>query len=493
MQNKSIIIAGLGPGAKETLTFGVMEALKKAPRVLLRTKIHPVVSWLDEQGVVYQSFDRYYEECDNFQQLYRRIAAEVLAEAEKQQLLYAVPGHPLVAEETVQLILNGARERGLTVEILPAASFLDAIFSRVGYDPNDGLQVLDGLSLRQRPPVPAMAAVITQVYSRFVAGDVKLTLMEYYDDHHPIKVIRAAGVPGEEKIVEIPLYQLDRLDWIDHLTSVFVPAKSGAVGNNRCNYPLDALVDVMATLRGDNGCPWDKEQTHETLKQYLLEETYEVLEALDSGDAHKICDELGDLLLQVVFHAQIAAEDNRFDINDVINAITEKMVRRHPHVFGDTTVKNSDEVLVNWDKIKAEEQNRRHEPQSLLSGVSAALPALVRAAKLQAKAARVGFDWPDYKGAVKKVKEELEELYTVIETGEREKIRMELGDVLFAVVNMARLLKVDAEGALTGANGKFMRRFQYIEKKAYQRGKELSEMTLEEMDCLWEEAKGLER
>ncbi|MTI82123.1 MAG: nucleoside triphosphate pyrophosphohydrolase [Firmicutes bacterium] len=493
MNDKQLIIAGLGPGGKETLTLGVLEALQSTPKVMLRTRVHPVVSWLEEQGVVYQSFDTYYDQSENFQQLYRMIANQVLSQAEKQQVLYAVPGHPLVAEETVRIILNEAQKNGVSVEVLPAASFLDAVFSKVGIDPNNGLQILDGLSLTEQRLNSEMATVVTQVYSKIVAGDVKLTLMDHYRDDYPIKVIRAAGVPGEQRITDIPLYQLDRLDWIDHLTSIYIPAQDGDLLVKQYNYPLDPLVDVMAKLRGDDGCPWDKEQTHETLKQYLIEEAYEVLEALALEETHKICEELGDLLLQVVFHAQIASECSRFDMNDVVDSITEKMVRRHPHVFGKTSVNNSEEVLVNWDKIKAEEKNLQYQTKSILDGVPTSLPALVRSTKLQAKAARVGFDWPNYKGAQEKIKEELDELYAIIDTEDSKKISMELGDVLFAVVNLARLINVDAEGALTSTCGKFLRRFQYIENKACEKEWELSKMTLEELDALWNEAKCLER
>lgn len=258
-----------------------------------------------------------------------------------------------------------------------------------------------------------------------------------------------------------------------------------------CKYPLDRLVEVMERLRGEEGCPWDREQTHQSLTPYLVEETYEVLEALADQQARKVCDELGDLLLQIVFHAQIAKEQKNFDMNDVISAITEKMIRRHPHVFGGVEVANSDEVLVNWDKIKSQERGGE-EKRSLLEGIPKGLPALNRAHKLQAKAAQVGFDWPDYRGALDKLQEELDELKAAIDHNNKEEIFQELGDILFAVVNVARLLEIDAEGALTGTNSKFERRFRYIEYKSREAGKPLHKMTLKEMDYWWNEAKCLE-
>lgn len=259
-----------------------------------------------------------------------------------------------------------------------------------------------------------------------------------------------------------------------------------------CRFPLDPLVDVLARLRSEEGCPWDREQDHRTLRPYLLEEAYEVLEALDEEDMYKICEELGDLLLQIVFHAQIAAENRHFDMNDVVAGITQKMIRRHPHVFGSVTVKDSNEVLVNWEKIKAKEREGGL-PKSLLSGVSRSLPALMRAAKLQEKAASVGFDWPDYRGALEKTREELDELEAVISSGDKVQIERELGDLIFSAVNLARLLGVEPETALSETSGKFVRRFGYVEKMARLAGKKLSQCTLAELDMWWEEAKKQEK
>jgi len=261
--------------------------------------------------------------------------------------------------------------------------------------------------------------------------------------------------------------------------------------NGGCHYPLDKLVAVMTRLRGPEGCPWGKEQTHQSLTPYLVEETYEVLEALAEGQPEQICDELGDLLLQIVFHAQIASEEHNFDINDVVTAITEKMIRRHPHVFGSVEVANSAQVLVNWDKIKNQEQGNRRK-DSVLEGIPKGLPALNKAHKLQAKVAQVGFDWPDYRGAWDKLTEELNEFKTAIDHNNEDEIYSELGDILFAVVNVARLLNIDAEGALVSTNNKFIRRFQYIENQGKEQGICLQKMTLEEMDYWWNQAKCLE-
>lgn len=251
---------------------------------------------------------------------------------------------------------------------------------------------------------------------------------------------------------------------------------------------MDPLVDLLARLRGEGGCPWDREQDHLTLRSYLLEETYEVLEALNEENMYKLCEELGDLLLQIAFHAQIAAENGDFDMNDVVRVIKEKMIRRHPHVFGSTTVRDSQEVTLNWKKIK-ELERQGQVTAGLLDGVPMSLTALMRAMKLQEKAAAVGFDWPDYRGAMEKVNEELGELKAAILDGEQAQIESELGDLLFSVVNLSRLLGIDPEVTLAGTSEKFIKRFGHVERIALQNRKELSQCSLAELDTWWEEAK----
>jgi len=248
---------------------------------------------------------------------------------------------------------------------------------------------------------------------------------------------------------------------------------------------LDELVEVMRKLRAENGCPWDREQTHQSLKPYLLEETYEVLEALDRKDDVELKEELGDLLLQIIFHAQLAAEENRFTIDDVAQSIVNKLKRRHPHVFSNTTVKDSDEVLKNWEKIKKGEGK-----ESVLDGVPKGLPALLKARRVQEKAKRVGFDWENAEGAIQKVNEEIEELFHVMKSGNKNKIEEEFGDILFSLVNVSRFLGFDAEEALRKTIDKFMQRFRNVEKMIKENGKkELKQYSLKELDQLWEEAK----
>jgi len=483
-----VTIVGLGPGSWTGLplgTYQILEQEQKAGRsILLRTERHPVVSDLCAKGIVFSALDSFYEEAEEFAEVYQRIAEHVLSEAQARgEVVYAVPGHPGVAESTVVILRRLGRERGTEVVIGPGHSFLDDLLVSVGVDPMDGLLLLDGTSLFPRQLNPSLHLVLAQVYNRDVASDVKLTLMTQYPDDYEVTVARAVGVEGLERVERMPLYMIDRLDWIDHLTTVYVPATTSEEVVNR---QLWRFVEIIAALRDpDTGCPWDLKQTHKSLRKYLLEEAYEAADAIDRDDPFELADELGDVLLQIVLHAQIGSEEGTFDIHEVIRNVTDKMIRRHPHVFGGAMeADTADQVVANWQEIKAQEKAERGEVQgSVLDGVPASLPAMTAAYKIQKKAADVGFDWDDVSYVYQKVKEEITELE---ETDDKQG---ELGDLFFALVNLARFLKVDPEEALAGTNRKFRSRFSYIEQRLREQGKTPEQSTLEEMDRLWEEAK----
>ncbi len=261
---------------------------------------------------------------------------------------------------------------------------------------------------------------------------------------------------------------------------------------------FERLVEIMDTLRGPNGCPWDKQQDFNSLKPMLVEEVYEVLEAIENGDFEGVSDELGDLLLHVVFHAYLGKEAGHFDINTVIEKISDKLVRRHPHVFGDESASTAEEVIKNWEAIKAQEKaqklkNRTPDQRSLLEGIPSKLPAIHEAHQISSRAARVGFDWPDIEGIFEKLQEEVAELKEVISADgvavRRERLEDEIGDMLFVIVNIARYLKIDSESALKRANRKFKARFQYMEGELAKQGKKLEQTSLEEMEALWQKAK----
>ncbi len=252
--------------------------------------------------------------------------------------------------------------------------------------------------------------------------------------------------------------------------------------------PFESLVDVIAILRGENGCPWDREQTHSSLKSTLIEETYETVEAIDSGDSNHLKEELGDLLLNIMLQAQIADESDNFDIYDVIESLIEKLIRRHPHVFGNVAVESADEVVKNWESIKSQEEGYE-DRESILDGIPVALPALLRGQKIQKRAARVGFDWDNISDVFNKVEEELNEVNDSLKNDDQNEIEMEIGDLLFAVVNLCRFVDLQAEETLRKANRKFVSRFKRMETKLNTQGKNISDQSLEELDKIWNEVK----
>ncbi|MGE5629542.1 MAG: nucleoside triphosphate pyrophosphohydrolase [Caulobacteraceae bacterium] len=479
-----ITIVGLGPGDYRQLSLEALEYIKEAVTLVLRTEKHPVVDYIRSRKIGFTTCDDIYDSEASFEGTYERICERVLNLCkEKGEVVYAVPGHPLVAEKSVELIANKADE-GMEVRIIPALSFIDVVLSSLRIDPAYGLKIIDGLSLKSQKPDTKCGNIITQVYNRLVASEVKLKLMDYYKDDFEICVIRAAGVPGQEKIARMPLYELDRVEWVDYLTSIYIPP----VYNDEKYKSMDDLVNLMERLRGEDGCPWDKEQTRETLKPYLLEETYEVLDAIEKDDVELLVEELGDLLLQVVFHAQIAKEDGEFDINDVITGIVTKLIIRHPHVFGDVKVTSESGALKSWEASKRKHKGIDNYTQTL-TDIPEVLPSLMRSFKVQQKAALTGFDWDNIDDVFAKVYEEYEELKEVYKTGEKDIIEEEFGDLLFSIVNVSRFLKLQPELALRAATEKFIKRFEYIEKTALQSGKKLDKMSLQEMDKLWEQAK----
>jgi tetrapyrrole methylase family protein/MazG family protein len=483
-----ITIVGLGPGSWTGLPLGSYQILETQQAaggaIFLRTERHPVVDDLRTKGIVFVALDSFYEAAQEFAEVYQNIADHLFEQAHQNgHIVYAVPGHPGVAEITVQNLRRQAPQHNVEVVIGPGHSFLDDLLVNLGVDPTDGLLFLDGTSLLPRQVNPSLHTVIAQVYSRDVASDVKLTLMQQYPDDYPVTVARAIGVEGLERVETMPLYEIDRLDWIDHLTTLYLPA---TMEEQVINSQLWQFVDIIAALRHpETGCPWDLKQTHQSLRPYVLEEAFEVADAIDRDEPFDLADELGDLLLQIVLHAQIGSEEGTFDIYEVIRSASEKMIRRHPHVFATAEAETAEDVVANWADIKAQEKADKGEAaEHLLDSVPASMPALMTAHKIQKKAAGVGFDWDDLSQVYQKVKEEITELE---ETDDDH--AGELGDLLFALVNLARFLKVDPEEALARTNRKFRNRFAYIEDTLREQGKTPQESTLEEMDALWNEAK----
>ena len=482
----TVTIVGLGAGSAEALPQGTLAALTAGKAVLLRTERHPVVAHLRALGIDFSSLDGEYERAEEFAQVYDRIAERVLAAADAAgEVVFAVPGHPAVAEKSVQLLRERAPGRGHAIVFGPGRSFLDDMLLRLGVDPVEGLLIADAAELDERQLLPRRHLVVVQMYNRALAAEVKMALIEVYGDEHEVTLARAVGVPGEECVARFPLFELDRQSGIDHLTTLYVPPLAGDAA---LYGEYSELLRLVARLRSPaGGCPWDLAQTHETLRPYAIEEAYEVAHAIDGGDPGELADELGDLLLQVALHAQIGRDEGFFQMRDVIRGLCAKLVRRHPHVFGDASALDAEAVRAQWERVKAEERaGGRKADESELDRVKRALPPFAECAGLHARAAELGFDWPDAAGAFAKVREELRELEAARTPENR---REELGDALFAAVNLAVRFGMDPERALREANAKFRRRFAAVEAEMRARGLKFSGASLAQLEELWQNAK----
>ena len=532
-----IIVAGLGPGAWGQVTLEARDLLDGASTIYLRTRTHPTADQLPPHLKV-ETFDYLYEREESFEEIYRMIAERLveIAAASEQPVIYCVPGHPAVGEASVRHLRRVCGERGIDVQLVAGLSFVEPVCTALGVDPLErGLQIVDGTelvgfggsresgvgsreesgepflfspySLPVEPEAfpaltglsPMYPVLVCQVYSDRVASACKLLLMERYPDDHPVRIVLNAGVPGQERLIETTLAAMDRGHSINHLACVYLPPLEPLALPREFN----SLVYVMGRLRGPGGCPWDREQTHDSIKHHLLEEAYEAVDAMDAGDPEILAEELGDLLLQVVFHSQLAVSDEEFTLGDVVGHIVSKLVRRHPHVFGDVQVTGAEHVVRNWEVIKAGEREAKAkagrkfdsaqaaeqglEGTGLLLSVPRAMPALERAQQLQVRSSRVGFDWTNIEGVFEKVREELGEL-EVEES--RERRTEEMGDLLFVLVCLAEWMGINAEEALRRANDKYLRRFTAMEKLIVAKGGKLRGMSVDDMDKVWQEIKG---
>ena len=479
-----IVVVGLGPGDPQHITDETRTAIARIPHRHLRTAIHPS-AYLVPDAVTY---DDLYESADTFDDVYFEIANRLVAAANAHgEVLYAVPGSPLILERTVRYLRERAEQGLVELDVLPAMSFLDVAWTRLGVDPVEaGVRLVDGHDFATAAAGERGPLLVAHTHANWVLSDIKLAV-EGASGTEAVTILHALGT-DDERVVETTWAQLDQTLDANHLTSIYVPHLAAPVGQEYVRFH-----ELTRTLREQ--CPWDIEQTHESLIPFLLEETYEVVDALQAlvdtepADHPSVDDdlieELGDLLFQIEFHATIAEQEGRFTIADVTQGIHDKLVRRHPHVFGDTIAEDTDEVLSNWDDIKRAEKNRT----SVFDGIPRSLPSLAYAQKVGRKASKVGFDWPTVNGAFPKVAEETAELAEAMELEDHQASIDELGDLLFAVVNVARHLKIDAELALRAASDKFRSRFEGVEQLARERNIDLHISGLDTLDTLWDEVK----
>lgn len=500
---------GLGPGNIDVLPAKAHTFLTSGLPILLRTQRHPCVesgplaAHFLTRGAAVIALDEEYETGRTFEETYEAIVERVLrTHATLGDLVYAVPGHPLIGESTIRLLLERAKTEGIEIKIVGAPSFVDACLEALCEPVVDHLHVVDAHLLTQGLPYanPNLNVdgpmLLYQVHDKEIASDVKLALMDAgYPDEMLITVLKAAGVPHLEAVYTIPLVGIDRID-ADHLTTLWVPA----LPREHRPADLNTLLDIMARLRDpDDGCPWDLKQSHQTLRTYLLEEAYEVAEAIDEDDPDALVDELGDVLLQIAFHAQLGRESGMFTMSDVCHAICEKMIRRHPHVFSDTVADTSDAVIVNWNAIKAQEKAEKGilADTTILSSISKSLPALDMAMEVSRKTVAVGFEWPESNDLKAKCQEELAELLVEWEamlkspTDERARARFasEFGDVLFTLVNVARWAKINPETSLRQQIQRFKTRWCIVETLRLADALEWEQVTTRLFRVYWDTAK----
>jgi tetrapyrrole methylase family protein/MazG family protein len=466
-----ITITGLGPGDFDRIPAPIrLVLLDPNVTVVVRTLEHPAARELARMREV-ESCDDLYESQDSFEGVYQAIADRVVTAAATGRVVYAVPGSPMLGEFAVRNLLTS----GAHVEVIPAESFVDAVLAEVGYDPLDrGLQILNGHDLPD-PLVLDKPTIVAQLDRPEVLADVAARIARVLPEEAVVRVL--AGVGSSDQVdVAATASEIDPA-LAGYRTSMFIDSDPGG---------LIGAVRTMSILREE--CPWDREQTHQSLVKYLVEETYELIDAVsrlgsDEPDwvaYAQVEDELGDVLLSVLFHAVIARQTGAFDIDDVAEVMRQKLVRRHPHVFADVDVDSAEDVKRNWDQIKDEERGSSRD--SLMDGVPPGMPALQRASKIQNRAAKAGFDWDRASEVVPKVREELDELEAVLE--DPAAVESELGDVLFSVINLARHLGVDGEMALRGAIDRFEARFRHMEGVG-----PLDGLSLDELNRRWEEAK----
>ena len=484
-----LALVGLGPGDPHLLPAPSRDLLATARAVFLRSQEHPVVPSLTARAGRWTAFDALWDGEGGDEEPVERAVVAVLeavrSAAAGETVALAVPGSPLLDDALARRARAAALAAGLPVRVLEAPSLLDPVLAAGDGDPGAGLQVVDSWEPRLPPPLPGAGLVVTNLRER-VLGRLSRWLLESFPPDHVVALFRLGARDARRReTLTLSALAVATLSGSPCVLSV-PPVQEG----RGAAAAFGRLVQVVARLRAPGGCPWDRAQTHRTLRPYVVEEAWEVVEAIEAQDPRRLAEELGDLLLQVVLHAVIAQEGGHFGVEDVVRGIAGKVVRRHPHVFGGEPATSPGEVERGWEAIKRREKG---DASFLPEGESRSTPALMEAEDLQSKAAGAGFDWPSAEAAWPKVEEELAEFRRAWAAGEAAALEEELGDVLFALANVARLLNVNPELALKASNRKFARRFREMERVARAEGRSLAGMSLAEMDRIWERVKAAER
>ena len=473
----TIQIIGLGAGSADDLTVKTYKALSEKIPTFARTDRHPIVNEL-RKSMNIDSFDDYFEEYEDFEEVYENMTLKLI-ELSKQygKINYCTAGSPYYGDIVTKKLINEYKHEINTI-IIDGMSFLDKCLKISGFGDYNNIKVIDCLEADEYSFDVNSFNIITQVYDMEIASQLKIKLMEIYPEDTRTLIVDVL----EENVKEIPLFRLDQEK--NYGFSTYFCILPIEISKDRV-YNVYNLLRIVKILRGPDGCPWDKKQTHHSVRQNVIEEAYEVVDAIDNEDIDNLVEELGDLLFQVIFHSELGSEEGYFNFNDVVNNVCKKMYSRHPHVFGDVKADNAEEALKSWESSKHKEKNLSTYTDNL-KNVPKALSPLSRSYKIQKRAAEVGFDWPEAEGAVLKIKEELLEFIEEYNNNNIENMEEEFGDLLFALVNFARFQKINPDIALNKTINKFIDRFEYIEKNST---KDLKQMTLKEMDELWEESK----
>lgn len=476
-----INIVGLGFGSVDFLSLGTIRILENSEKIFLNIDNKGIKDYLSSRNLNYKIFNPHSEEEKN-----KDMAKEIIkTKGKEKNIVFGIIGYPFVFDDEIKYIIELCKDNNVKYKIHNSYNFIDQLMSLLGLNVNEGVNLINYSSLKNKGIDKKFNNIILNLNKDEKIENIKNKLLEFYNEDTEVIVINYLG-SEKEAINSLKIKDLSSMGGLNSTTILHLKKDE----YNKKDF--SDLIELVETLRGENGCPWDMEQDNKSIKNDTLEEVYELIEAINNEDVDNIIEELGDVLFHVVFHASVGKKEKKFNISDVLDRIINKMIFRHPHVFGDGKINTSKDVLVKWEELKKKEKNYNTLGEEMKM-VAKTLPALTKASKIQKKAAKVGFDFDNIEEASKKVIEELNEILEVYKTEDKEKIYDEVGDLIFSCVNISRMLKVNEEEALNLTIQKFINRFSFIENEVLKSNRKLNDLTLEEMDSIWEEAKIKER